>query len=68
MRPQLLAVGASEDQGFLQTAALLVFVRHAVPAVVGDALVRLSGQKLQQFQLNCHGVRLVLLISIAELE
>lgn len=36
---QLLAVGAFQDQGFLQEAGLLVPVRHAVPAVVRDALV-----------------------------
>lgn len=40
LRSQLLAVGASEDQGFLQTTHL-VFVGHTVPAVEGDALVRL---------------------------
>lgn len=68
MRSQLLAVGASEDQSFLQVAALLVFVSHAVPAVVGDALVRLFGQQLQHLQLNGHRVRLLLLISIAELK
>ncbi len=68
LRSQLLAVGASEDQSFLQAVALLVFVRHAVPAVVGDVLVRLFGQKLQQLQLNRHGVRPVLLVSILELK
>ena len=68
LRPQLLAVGASEDQSFLQVGGLLVFVRHAVPAVVGDALVRLFGQKLQQLQLNGHGVGLLLVISVAELK
>lgn len=68
LRSQLLAVGASEDQSFLQVAALLVFVSHAVPAVVGDVLVRFLGQNLQQLQLNRHRVRLLLLISIAELK
>ncbi len=65
---QLLAVEASEDQSLLQAAALLVFVSHVVPAVVGDVLVRLFGQKLQQLQLNRHRIRLLLLISIAELK
>lgn len=68
LRSQLLAVGASEDQGLLQVAALLVFVSHAVPAVEGDVLVRLSGQNLQQLQLNRHRVGLLLLISVAELK
>lgn len=68
LRSQLLAVGASEDQSFLQAAAPPVFISHAVPAVVGDALVRLLGQKLQQLHLNSHGVRLILPISIAELK
>lgn len=68
LRPQLLAVGASEDQSFLQTAALLVFVGHGVPAVVRDVLVRLFGQELQQLQLNGHGVALLLLISVVELK
>lgn len=67
LRSQILTVGASEDQSLLQVA-LLVFVSHAVPAVVGDALVRLSGQKLQQLQLNCHSVWPVLRISILELK
>ena len=36
---QFLAVGASEDQSFLQVAVLFVFIGYAVPAVVGDVLV-----------------------------
>lgn len=68
LRPQLLAIVASEDQSFLQAVALAVFVSHAVPAVVGNVLVRLFGQKLQQFQLNRHGVRLFLTVSIVELK
>lgn len=68
LRSQLLTVGPSEDQGLRQAAALLVFVSHAVPAVVRDALVRLCGQELQQLQLNRRGVRLLLLTSVAELK
>lgn len=68
LRSQLLAIGPSEDQGLRQAAVLLVFVSHAVPAVVRDALVRLCGQELQQLQLNRCGVRLLLLTSIAELK
>lgn len=68
LRSQLLAVGASEDQGFLQAATLPISVSNAVPAVVRDVLVRLFGQELQQLQLNGHGVRLLLLISIVELK
>lgn len=67
LRSQLLAVGASEDQSFLQVGAPHVFIRHAVPAVVGDVLVRFFGQKLQQLHLNRHHVWLLLSISVAEL-
>lgn len=68
LRSQLLAVEAFEDQSFLQAVALPFFVRHAVPAVVGDGLVGLLGQKLQKLQLNRHSVRLLLFISISELK
>lgn len=67
LRSQLLAVGASEDQGFLQ-AAHLIFVGHAVPAVEGDVLVRLLGQELQQLQLDGHCVGLLLMVAVEELE
>lgn len=67
-RSQLLAVGALEDQSLLQVGAQLVLISDAVPAVVGDALVRLFGQKLQQLYLNCHRIRLILIISVAELK
>lgn len=36
--------------------------------MVGDVLVRLFGQKLQQLHLNSHRVRLLLLVSVAELK
>lgn len=39
LRPQLLAIVAFEDQSFLQVAALLIFISHTVPAMVGDVLV-----------------------------
>lgn len=66
---QVLAVGASEDERFFQIPTrLLVLVGHAVPAVVGDVLVRLFGQKLQQLQLNRHRVWLLLLVPVAELK
>lgn len=68
LRPQLLAVGPSQDQGLHEGAALLVFVCHAVPAVVRDALVRLLGQELQQLQLDRRGVRLLLFASVVELK
>lgn len=65
---QLLAVGASEDQSFLQKAALLVSVGHHIPAVEGDVLVRLCRQKLQQLQLNCSRVPPFVSQSITELD
>lgn len=67
LRSQLLAIGASEDQGFLQ-ATHLVLVGHAVPAVKGDILVRLLGQELQQLQLDGRCVGLLLMVAVEELE
>lgn len=67
LRSQFLAVGASEDHGFLQVAHL-IFVGHAVPAVEGDALVRLLGQELQQLQLYSQCVGLLLVVAVEELE
>ena len=67
-RSQLLAVGAFEDQSFLQVAALDVFIGHAVPAVVGEVLVRRGGQQLQQPYLNSHRVGQLLLVPVGELK
>ena len=41
---------------------------HTVLAVVGDVLVRLFGQNLQQLQLNSHCVWLLLFVAIEELK
>lgn len=41
---------------------------HAVPAVEGDALVCLLGQKLQQLQLDGRRVGLLLMVAVEELE
>lgn len=56
LRPQILPVGAPEEQGLLQCAARLVPVGHAVAAVVGDVLVGGRGQHAQELQLHCHHV------------
>lgn len=68
LRPQLLAVGPSEDQGLHEAAALPILVSHAVPAVERDGLVRLLGEDLQKLQLDRCGVRLLLLPSVLELK
>lgn len=43
LRPQLLAIGATEDHGFLQEPTVLVSVGHNVLAVERDVLMRLFG-------------------------
>lgn len=68
LRSQLLAIRTSEDQSFLQKAALLVFVGHHIPAVERDVLMCLCRQKLEKLQLNCNCVPLLFPVSIMELQ
>lgn len=68
VRSDFLAVVASKDQRLLEVAGLVVLDGDAVLAAVGDVLVRLLGQKLQELQLHRHRVLLLLFVAVAELK
>merc|ERR1712208_85876 len=64
---QLHVVGALEQHGLLQVAALVVHVCHAVLAVVCDVLAGLVGQQAHEGQLCGHALVAQSLVVVGEL-